>query len=147
VVSEFEVPQELLDGMVMPTPDEDSDEDMGFAFDDPTNPPVVDGPIDHLEKLTVLQSFNGSWSWSKKLRAVLSFGPEAAAKLSIPAAAAADEGKNDIFATACTIVFFKKKLNADQEAWEMMIEKAEDWLATQVGAEAAALLKAVEGLF
>jgi hypothetical protein len=35
--------------------------------------------------------------------------------------------------TVCVLVFLKKRLSAEKETWEMMADKACDWLASQLG--------------
>jgi hypothetical protein len=117
----------------------------------PVPAPVPAAPVDPLQDLTRLQTFVGSWLWSPELERVLGLtAADAAAKLtSLPTFAVANDGNNDILATACAVAYFSKKLAADKDAWEMMVDKAREWLAEQVGGEAAAsaLVAAAETLF
>lgn len=104
-------------------------------------------PSDSLGALIQLQAFEGNWSWSAPLERILG---TAASK--VDAQAAKVDAKyatgGDVTATAATIAYFKKKLADDREVWELVVEKAEAWLAAKVGAAAAkALVTDLEGLF
>ncbi|WOO79134.1 von Willebrand factor A domain-containing protein 5A [Vanrija pseudolonga] len=93
-------------------------------------------PADSLGALIQLQAFEGNWSWSAHLERILG---TAASKYATA---------GDVTATAATIAFFKKKLADDREVWELVVEKAEAWLAAEVGdAAAKAFVADLEGLF
>jgi hypothetical protein len=109
---------------------EDEDEDDALASSAP-NPNA-------LRSLTDMQRFQGNWSWTPALEAVLRI-KEAAAKAAAPGYA------DDVLATACAVAFYKTKLAKDKDTWEMIVEKAEEWLRANGGD--AALEKAVQALF
>jgi hypothetical protein len=124
--------------------DSDGDEDMGFAlFDDgPSVPPVCPPPaatstsvleMGPLRALTSLQTFSGSWSWSKDFERVLGIDPKEVAKLDLPSTVTDHALKSEILATACAILFFKRKLEDEKDTWEMLVEKAEGWLEENIG--------------
>ncbi|GMK57424.1 hypothetical protein CspeluHIS016_0402580 [Cutaneotrichosporon spelunceum] len=89
--------------------------------------------------LRTMMLFEGNWRWTLALEEVL--GIKAGA-----AKAAAPGHADDVVATACAVAYFKTKLMKNKEAWELIVEKAEGWLAAQ-GEDVAALEKAVQALF
>ncbi|KAJ4253303.1 hypothetical protein NW762_010458 [Fusarium torreyae] len=155
--------KEMDAAAAMPLEDEDedeSDEDMGFALIDdgppaglaahqppaPSAPKISDmGP---LQALTTLQTFSGSWSWSADLERVLGITFEAVSKLDLPAVVADRPEKEDILATALAVLFFKAKLKSEEDTWEMLVEKAEQWLEDIIGQEGVGELdRVLEKLF
>ncbi|KAH7009985.1 von Willebrand factor type A domain-containing protein [Ilyonectria destructans] len=102
---------------------------------------------DPLQTLTSLQTFVGSWSWSGTLEKVLGVTSAAASKLNLPDTVASHTDRDVILATMCAVVFFKKNLKAEKDAWEMLVEKAETWLEEQLGESVEELEKLVESLF
>ncbi|QGI96351.1 hypothetical protein CEK26_009420 [Fusarium fujikuroi] len=150
---------------------EESDEDMGFALMDdgpPAPAPAAAsslfsmpassiaaapkkksiGDMEPLQALTSLQTFAGSWSWSADLERVLGVTSEEASKLALPASVKDHSEKDDVLATACAVLFFKKKLQEEMDTWEMLVEKAEGWLEDKIGEdEVSELLSVLEKLF
>ncbi|KAH8686558.1 von Willebrand factor type A domain-containing protein [Ilyonectria robusta] len=102
---------------------------------------------DPLQTLTSLQTFVGSWSWSGTLEKVLGVTSAAASKLNLPDTVASRADRDVILATMCAVVFFKKNLKAEKDAWEMLVEKAETWLEEQLGESVEELEKLIESLF
>ncbi|KAH6973169.1 von Willebrand factor type A domain-containing protein [Ilyonectria sp. MPI-CAGE-AT-0026] len=102
---------------------------------------------DPLQTLTSLQTFVGSWSWSGTLEKVLGVTSAAASKLNLPGTVASHADRDVILATMCAVVFFKKNLKAEEDAWEMLVEKAEAWLEEQLGESVEELEMLVESLF
>ncbi|KAF5660166.1 hypothetical protein FHETE_9140 [Fusarium heterosporum] len=136
----------------------DSDEDMGYAlFDDgpsfessqaPPSAPKRIGDMSPLQALTSLQSFSGSWSWSVDLERVLGVTAAAINKLELPSVVRDHAEKDSILATACAVLFFKKKLSDERDTWEMLVEKAEGWLEDSIGEDGVSDLdSATEMLF
>lgn len=78
-----------------------------------------------LERLTALQRFDGSWVWSAALEAILDLKLKAAQAV-IPAV------DKTVLATALAVAYFRTKLAEEADVWELMVEKAEAWLATKV---------------
>ncbi|CVK98594.1 related to Vault poly [Fusarium mangiferae] len=150
---------------------EESDEDMGFALmdDGPPAPapaafssfcsmPATSiatapkkksiGDMEPLQALTSLQTFAGSWSWSSDLEHVLGLTSEQVSKLALPASVKDHSEKDDVLATACAVLFFKKKLQEEMDTWEMLVEKAEGWLEDNIGEDdVSELLSVLEKLF
>ncbi|KAI5455958.1 von Willebrand factor type A domain-containing protein [Mariannaea sp. PMI_226] len=111
----------------------------------PTSPRI--DTSNPLQALTALQTFVGSWSWSITLQTVLGVTSKAASRLTLPDIVANHADKDVIVATACAVVFFKKKLEAEREAWEMLVDKAEAWLDDQVGESREDLENAIGSLY
>ncbi|KAF7538886.1 hypothetical protein G7Z17_g12555 [Cylindrodendrum hubeiense] len=112
----------------------------------PAPAPTVD-TSNPLQALTSLQTFVGTWTWSGELEKVIGVTSAAASKLSLPDAAASHADRDTILATLCAVVFFKKNLKADKDAWEMLVDKAESWLEEHLGESVEDLEKVVESLF
>lgn len=134
--------------------EEDSDEDMGFGLYDGYTPP---GPVDvtaalHLERrssgpflqLVQLQTFTGSWTWTSELEAIIGVTEQQAGNCNLPTTTS---NTADILATICTVVYLKKKLASEKDAWDMLVQKAQDWLEDETGASIDNLVEAVEDLF
>ncbi|KAM0267333.1 hypothetical protein ACHAPA_006113 [Fusarium lateritium] len=127
----------------------DSGADEGFGlFDD--GPSVPQAParkkisdMSPLQALTTLQTFSGSWAWSADFERVLGVTGETVSKLKLPAAVRDHAEKDSILATACAILFFKKKLMDEKDIWEMLVEKAEGWLEDNIGEEGVSELDSV----
>ncbi|RGP76943.1 vault poly [Fusarium longipes] len=144
-----------LDAMPTEEEAEDSDEDMGYGlFDgDPVAPPAPPAPEpinarDPLKALTSLQNFSGSWAWSPDLERTLGVSLDEVTRLDLPSVVLGHTGKNDILATACAVLFFKRKLNDEEDIWEMLVEKAEAWLESNIREDGVNELKSVlEKLF
>lgn len=81
---------------------------------------------DPLQDLTALQLFEGNWTWTAALEKIL--GVSHADAVAKAKAAGLNAGYGDVLATACAVAYFKSKLAAEADAWEMIVEKAEDWL-------------------
>jgi hypothetical protein len=138
----------------------ESDEDMGFALwdDGPAAPQVpYQAPtpaqkkiseLSPLQALTTLQTFSGSWTWSADLERVLGLSAETVSKVELPAAVKDHAEKDSILATACAVLFFKKKLMDEKDTWEMLVEKAEGWLEDSIGEDGVSELNSMlEKLF
>lgn len=111
--------------------------------------PTSEGPfdldnseIDVLSTLSALQRFAGNWLWNSSLEAILGVDAlSATVKIQLPG------GYNqhmDVLATLCAVVFLKKKLASEKDSWELLVQKAEDWLRVKTGVDVLALEKEVE---
>ncbi|KAF5658477.1 hypothetical protein FCIRC_12882 [Fusarium circinatum] len=104
--------------------------------------------MEPLQALTSLQTFAGSWSWTSDLERVLGVTSDQVSKLTLPASVKEHSDKDDMLATACAVLFFKKKLQEEMDTWEMLVEKAEGWLEDNIGEDGVAeLSSALEKLF
>jgi hypothetical protein len=105
-----------------------------------------------LDALVGLQSFDGFWAWSDKLLKVVGASQasiDSATKQSGEAWTTELAGKRDAMATAVVLVFLKTKLAGERDSWEMMADKALDWLKGELKADVdiAQLVKVFGGLF
>ncbi|KAM0265332.1 hypothetical protein ACHAQJ_000172 [Trichoderma viride] len=99
-----------------------------------------DGNTDVLSSLLALQTFAGNWQWNPRLESILGIKmQDATEKIQLP-------GQNqylDVLATVCAVVFLKMKLADEKDVWELIVQKAEDWLRG-TGANAMELEKFVQ---
>ncbi|KAF8953531.1 hypothetical protein BGZ46_003187 [Entomortierella lignicola] len=85
-----------------------------------------------LEILVELQTFEGSWKWDQDLFSVINILITQAEKV-----AKDNNWDKDILATALVVAFFEKKLNKDKDTWELVTDKAREWLKGQIGQDQA----------
>ncbi|KAK4080887.1 hypothetical protein Trihar35433_1992 [Trichoderma harzianum] len=97
---------------------------------------------DVLSTLSALQTFAGNWQWNPSLERILGVAPlTATVKIQLPGQYTQHM---DVLATLCAVVFLKKKLASEKDSWELLVQKAEDWLRAQTGADVLDLEKQVE---
>ncbi|TQV90818.1 hypothetical protein V2A60_002498 [Cordyceps javanica] len=78
-----------------------------------------------LEAIIALQTFSGSWAWSAALTQLLGVTSEAAgAQLQLQQVA------GEATATLCAIAYLRTKLADQEEVWELVVDKARDWLVS-----------------
>lgn len=92
-------------------------------------------PEDPQQTLTNLQTYKGYWSWSRELEQILGFGLSRISELDLPRCVKGVPEQDDILATACAVMYFRKKLGSEEEVWEMLVEKAESWLEMMADVE------------
>ncbi|KAH6884104.1 von Willebrand factor type A domain-containing protein [Thelonectria olida] len=140
---------EMAEAACMPLPDFDEDEDDELETKKEAEKHKRDSTdqAQALQTLTRLQTFVGSWSWDATLESILGISPAALSKLDLPASVTEHPIKDTILATACAVAFFKTKLQADEEAWEMLVDKAETWLDGQIGESKYDLEALIKTLF
>ncbi|PTB60203.1 hypothetical protein M431DRAFT_514664 [Trichoderma harzianum CBS 226.95] len=98
--------------------------------------------IDVLSTLSTLQTFAGNWQWNPSLEGILGVTPlTATVKIQLPGQYTQHM---DVLATLCAVVFLKKKLASEKDSWELLVQKAEDWLRARTGADVLDLEKQVE---
>ncbi|KAF2271159.1 VIT-domain-containing protein [Lojkania enalia] len=128
--------------------DEESDEDMGFGLFDNVSTPRKramglvndDGAEEEsssdkgklLQRLIKRQSFEGSWAPDNLPCDAMSIDRNAARnyvqKLETLTGVEQDNELATIFTTAVVVVFMEKKMADQEETWELVVEKARDWL-------------------
>jgi hypothetical protein len=84
---------------------------------------------DRVHVLIALQEFDGSWAWTAGLVAVCGIDEmklEAVCKL----AGLGDDKK--VRATVVAVAFLQTKAKAEEEVWEMVVDKAMGWLNGKV---------------
>ncbi|KAL9097869.1 MAG: hypothetical protein Q9165_000195 [Trypethelium subeluteriae] len=79
-----------------------------------------------MEALISLQTFEGSWGWTPELFEILGTAEEAV-ELAFHEAGIAKAEKN-LLATAIVVCFFRTKLTDEEETWELVVDKAVNWL-------------------
>ena len=79
-----------------------------------------------LEALVSLQGFSGAWQWEKGLLVLLGLKEGFVAPAGLG-------GESDRLATALVLAFLEGRLAGKKDEWEMLAEKARDWLAGEVG--------------
>lgn len=87
---------------------------------------------DTLQALIALQSFAGNWSWSPDFKKWTGSREQDYMSLEWPGCSDHDV-KGRVSATLCAIRYFKKHLAAEKEVWEMVVEKAGDYLLATTG--------------
>ncbi len=90
-------------------------------------------PTDPLEAIVSLQTFSGSWAWDDDLLAAL--GLDVKAKSLSGQLGAAFAAGTDIFATALVLAYLQTQLAGRKDEWEMMADKASDWLNDELSAK------------
>lgn len=84
-----------------------------------------------MHAIITLQSFEGSWSWEEKLFAILGLEPHEVETILSSGAGLKDDEKV-VFATILAVAFLEKKVAREKDAWELVVEKAEGWLAGSI---------------
>jgi hypothetical protein len=97
-----------------------------------------------LPAIAALQTFIGTWKWSPQLESIIGVTEkDAAAAIKLPVCGdGADVA--DVLATLCTVIYLRKALAADKDSWELMADKAENWLQDQTGKTMAELESLVD---
>lgn len=119
-------------------------EDMIDYSDDESTP--MPAPL--LEQTTPMsalfseQTFIGNWAWSPRLETIVGMtGSAALAGIQLPG----QYGQlHTVLATLCAVVYLKKKLADEKDVWELIVQKAEDWLRGQTQEDVMELEKIVE---
>ncbi|PSN72238.1 VIT-domain-containing protein [Corynespora cassiicola Philippines] len=102
---------------------------------DPSKAPELEVPKTDEERVNFLiglQSFEGNWAWRTALFAAIRVSEDSVAEdvLSFKI-------EKDVFATALAIAFFEQRLGQFEGSWELVVEKARDWLVAKLGKDAA----------
>lgn len=104
---------------------------------------IVPGTL--LQRLIARQSFEGSWATIDKL-------PHGEMKLDHDAASKAiaeltETDADQVLATATVVMFLEKKMQDEEETWELVVEKARAWLENEVSEDVLAQVwKLAEGI-
>ena len=89
-----------------------------------------------LQRLIARQSFEGSWEAIDKL-------PFDEMKLDRDAASLAnaqltEPNSEQLLATAIVVLFLEKKMQGEEDTWELVVEKARAWLESEVAEDVLA---------
>ncbi|GAB1311476.1 hypothetical protein MFIFM68171_01686 [Madurella fahalii] len=96
--------------------------------------PLEDVPAsDKLNSIVALQTFSGSWVWQDGLMAMLGVDKDKA--LARPG------GASDRLATALVLAYLELHLADKKDEWEMLAEKATDWLRGELANEGGVTLE------
>jgi hypothetical protein len=96
-------------------------------------------PTELLHKLIDLQSFGGSWVLTSELCALLGINlNDAEAKV--------DKRLWAVFATVLAVVFCRMRFQAEEDVWDLVVGKAEEWLEERVREGGVDFEGGVEGL-
>ena len=91
-----------------------------------------------LQRLIARQSFEGSWAAIDKLPCdEMELDRDAASKA---VTQLTEMNASRILATATVVMFLEKKMQDDQETWELVVEKARAWLENEVAEDVLALV-------
>ncbi|KAK4226212.1 von Willebrand factor A domain-containing protein 5A [Podospora fimiseda] len=134
-------PPPMAESAVYDFDESDSENATGFGlFDDAprsyeflNEAEVVSG--DTLDVIVALQTFEGKWAWSDRLLALLGLKKEDV-----------KVQESDGIATAIVLAYLEVRLGNRKDEWEMLAEKARDWLNAQ-GIDAEEQIAKVKGLF
>ncbi|KAL7938425.1 VIT domain-containing protein [Trichoderma chlorosporum] len=102
------------------------------------------GSNDVLSALSSLQTFAGNWQWNASLESVLGVSSSTVAEKIQLTGQYTQLQLMNVLATLCAVVFLKKKVASEKDSWELLVQKAEDWLRAQTGADVLELEKDVE---
>ncbi|KAK0730214.1 von Willebrand factor type A domain-containing protein [Lasiosphaeris hirsuta] len=91
-------------------------------------------PSDVLEALVKLQTFTGSWTWTKGLLKALGLDEKTLLKKAnaLEGESAAFAPKTDLFATALVLAYLTARLAGIEDEWEMLADKARDWITAEL---------------
>lgn len=123
---------------------DDKSEDMIDYSDEEAAPELASGPADTpMSTLFSEQTFIGNWDWSPRLEAIVGVTKSAAlADIELPGQY---NQLHIVLATLCAVAYLKKKLADEKDVWELIVEKAEDWLRGQTQEDVMQLERIVEG--
>ncbi|KAF2795675.1 VIT-domain-containing protein [Melanomma pulvis-pyrius CBS 109.77] len=125
----------------------ESDEDMVVSAKAEKSPIKDEGAL--LQRLIKRQSFEGSWTRESLPCDGMNISREAA-RTSIQKLTTENDDEEKmamVLATAIVIVFLEKNLASEEETWELIVEKAREWLEDVVTSEVLAKVwKEVEAI-
>jgi len=109
---------------------------MGPSFSPPQRQKVEEESGTLLQRLIARQSFEGSWEAIDKL-------PFDEMKLdrdtaSLVNAQLSEQNSEQLLATAIVVLFLEKKMQDEEETWELVVEKARAWLGSNVAEDVLA---------
>ncbi|KAI4622487.1 uncharacterized protein J4E87_006429 [Alternaria ethzedia] len=109
---------------------------MGPSFSPPQRQKVQEETGTLLQRLIARQSFGGSWEAIDKL-------PFDEMKLDRDAARSSNAQINEpdseqLLATAIVVLFLEKKMQDEEETWELVVQKARSWLESKVAEDVLA---------
>ncbi|KAK1072920.1 hypothetical protein LTR74_002152 [Friedmanniomyces endolithicus] len=97
-------------------------------------------PVTAMHKLISLQTFSGAWLWSDELALAIGCGSEVLRSPWQIGGSISSAAK----ATAIALAFLRCKVGGERDVWEMVGEKAMEWLRGETGLSAGGAEKVVE---
>jgi hypothetical protein len=95
---------------------------------------IVTGTL--LQRLIARQSFEGSWAAIDKLPCdEMKLDRDAASKA---IAKLTETNADKVLATATAVMFLEKKMQDEEETWELVVEKARAWLENELAEDVLA---------
>ncbi|KAK6386280.1 hypothetical protein LTS17_001855 [Exophiala oligosperma] len=89
-----------------------------------------------MHKIIDLQEFDGSWTLSESLLALVGGLTVDQVKKGVTTVTVSSSPADDTsIATALAIAWLKSKVPGEEDVWEMVVEKAEGWLKTILGSD------------
>lgn len=92
-----------------------------------------------IHKIICLQKFDGSWDWTANLIDIIGVSSDARSSSGLGA-------ENAVTAAALAIAFIRFRATDDEDSWELIIEKAMNWLGQQEGVNVDKLIGDAEVL-
>lgn len=124
-----------------------------FHLDDSNSPKAAPRKGDTFETIVTLQLFTGSWEWNDELLELLQLdGAVLARKIAALngqfVAAGVFKTGTHLLATALVLAFLEKTMAGRRDEWEMLAEKASEWVAGELGGAMSAgeFVEMVKGL-
>jgi len=91
-----------------------------------------------MHKIIDLQEFDGSWQISNKLLELIGVTENQFTTLNLDLGSSSVVGNKAHRATALAVAWLKTKLPKEEDVWDMVVEKAVGWLASEFGGEDSA---------
>jgi hypothetical protein len=120
-------------GSSNPSPEQEKDEKVGKDRDEYAVRSLTD--TEKMHKIIDLQEFDGSWQVSERLLELLGVSADQFTSLDVGIDSAV--GNKTHRATALAIAWLKIKVPAEEDVWEMVVEKAMGWLSAECGGDKA----------
>ncbi|KAK4189074.1 von Willebrand factor type A domain-containing protein [Podospora australis] len=93
--------------------------------------PLPDTTENILEKLVALQEFEGQWRWTDGLFSII-FGTQSKDAIKTKISVSGLGSNDGLVATALVLVFLEEVCAAHKDEWEMLADKARDWMQGQI---------------
>lgn len=97
-------------------------------------------PVTAMHKLISLQTFSGAWLWSDELANAIGCGSEVLRSPWQIGGSISSAAK----ATAIALAFLRCKVGGEKDVWEMVGEKATEWLRGETGLSGGGVEKVVQ---
>ncbi|KAF3000607.1 hypothetical protein E8E14_001274 [Neopestalotiopsis sp. 37M] len=96
-----------------------------------TDPSTAD---DKIQGLAILQNFEGYWTWDEKLSSLLGISEQEVLSY-IDSSMGAALNTTEVISTVCAIAWLRKMKANEKDTWELIVDKALDWINDEFGSE------------